>query len=401
MNPKAKRVPMPRIPSFFILCLGVLGSCGFLESPVSTQAIFKFPTSSSQSRPLANWACLNVWGPDGRWNSSVKAMARVDRDYKVTFTVPYLWVGRKYTFRILGFDTSPSNDSNYTCPTASSSTDFTELGILENQLITKDTTQVLITAHSILFDSKVCGTVGKSCYSNIFTGDPSGVKLQDGTAIEYVPTIPSDPSSFHVWREQGGNLRLLKATGLWASSNDWQKKLNRRGDNFTTEPFSQPDKISGRVCPPTTFITYSEMTRQNHCIYYYNTTDTGSLDQGSQLTEAEDYLSSWNRPLTGNNTNASFYEGNVLACNNLGMRLPALYEMCITTPPTTTPDDATPSPQYTATPQKCVETQTEVWTATAFNSNSKTDHFFTVSAPDSIKTTISSNATPTFYCVLP
>ena len=289
--------------STFVIISLLSSHCSFREKAISTQAVFTLPAPSNHSRPLANFACLNVWGPDGRWNSSIKTMTRENRDLSVTFTIPYLWVGRKYTFRILGFSSNPSTDSKYTCPTAPSSTDFTELGILENYLITKDTAQVLISAHQILFDEKLCGTTGKSCYDNTFIANSGGTaKLQNGTAIEYVQA----GNSFEIWRETNGLRRILKATGLWASDADWQRKLTKKGYAVGTEYFTEEAKLSGRANPDNVFITPSEMRRTNHWVYFYKTSSSTNLNAAAGI-EAEDWLTEWNRALTGNSSNQSWY----------------------------------------------------------------------------------------------
>jgi len=48
--------------------------------------------------------------------------------------------------------------------------------------------------------------------------------------------------------------------------------------------------------------------------------------------EGEDWLSTWNRPLTGLGTLDSYYEGNIKTCADKGMRLPTAYETTMGNP---------------------------------------------------------------------
>ena len=295
---------------------GVFSSCTFNESKIATRATFTFPNNSETGRPIANYACLNVWGPDGRWNSTIKSMTRDSRDVSVEFEVPYLWVGRSYTFRIIGFDTDPSQGSAlYSCPIAASSTEINELGILENKRITKDISQVLIPAHSGFFAADLCGEKsGNSCYATAFYTTHESATLKDGTKIEKVGT--ANPN-FKIWRETSDPYRLLKASGLWSNQNDWQLKLIANGQEF--RPNTQSDNsfrsieiVENRTCPQSVYLDSTHKTGGN-CFYYTGDQGTTALNVEMPM-ETEDFLNQWSNPITGNGSQASFYEGNIKGC---------------------------------------------------------------------------------------
>lgn len=210
-----------------------------------------------------------------------------------------------------------------------------------------------------------------------------------GQEIEYVSADPSCyfSSCFKVWKEKGGN-RILKANGIWNGDNDWQRKLDRPGLQFSQDYFQDSIDIttlSGRSCMPNVFLNRSDMTAENKCVYY----DHGSQKQWLNAFNgvvAEDYLTTWKDPATGGGSGVSWYEGNVQPCSNKGMRLPTLYETTATKPVSGILASAVPiengvNPVFAGTsgvPFISVS-NTNTWTATAFSDSKIFSNFFVYS----------------------
>jgi len=135
---------------------------------------------------------------------------------------------------------------------------------------------------------------------------------------------------FKVWREKDGN-RILNATGLVA--NGWQKMLTRAGTAFSsatdnTQYFTSGSNIAGRVCPSEVFIDRAHPLESNRCLYF--TTRNSQIALNASSTGGiygEDYLEDPRDSSSGNGNNVSWYEGNIKACADKGMRLPVLYEV--------------------------------------------------------------------------
>lgn len=171
--------------------------------------------------------------------------------------------------------------------------------------------------------SDVCGQVGSGCYDNPQLMTAGKARLVDGTDIELVPAA----GQFKVWKEKNGN-RILNATGLWSSNEDWQALLDRKGTSFTDQDLTQVEMIAGRVCPPNVFLNHNNMTATGLCLYYDEGSEPQTLDlaKASGGLEGEDYLQDWHIPTSGRGEQASYYEGNIKNCADKGMRLPVLYE---------------------------------------------------------------------------
>ncbi len=138
------------------------------------------------------------------------------------------------------------------------------------------------------------------------------ISLQDGAG------------GFKIWKEKDGT-RILNATGLLGHG--WQKKLTRAGTGFTETDFTDAASIAGRVCPTNVFLSHSAMTATGRCLYYDAVKTPQALDlAGTNGTEASDWLQGWNRAATGRGVGASYYEGNIETCADIGMRLPTIYE---------------------------------------------------------------------------
>jgi len=164
-------------------------------------------------------------------------------------------------------------------------------------------------------------------------GGPSGATL----TLQFA----NGSSGFKIWKEKSGN-RILNSSGL--VSNGWQKQLTRAGTAFSATDFTNGANIAGRVCPPNVFVSHSNMTASNRCVYF----DGGSAAQlltAAGGVVAEDQLTGWGDANSGRGSGSSYYEGNIATCAGKGMRLPTLYE-------TTLPDPGwgVPSSDGIATP---------------------------------------------------
>ena len=187
-----------------------------------------------------------------------------------------------------------------------------------------------------------CGDAGDGCYDDQDAmADGNAQTTLDSTAIEYV--FANGSSGFKIWRKTGST-EILKASGLYASSNDWQKKLGRPGRLLSGTDFnSTSTTLAGRVCPTHVFYENS-FTATSKCLYY----DSGNSQQALGLsednvgTQAQDWLYLYDDASTGNGTGDSWYEGNIKTCADKGMRLPTAYETTLSSVSNGSPGDASP-----------------------------------------------------------
>jgi hypothetical protein len=171
-------------------------------------------------------------------------------------------------------------------------------------------------------------------------------------------------SGFKIWKEKGGS-KILNATGLVA--NGWQKQLSRAGLAITPDDFTVGSNIAGRACPTHVFLGRNNMTATGRCLYYDNLSIQAQWLNAATGVEAQDWLTTWNRSLTGAGANPSWYEGNIKTCADKGMRLPTLYETSFPTSPSQSqyfPTDA--SPIFGGTPVPNNNGYGVAWTATAW-----------------------------------
>jgi hypothetical protein len=122
-------------------------------------------------------------------------------------------------------------------------------------------------------------------------------------------------NGFKIWREKSGS-RILNASGL--TTNGWQKKLTRAGTGFTETDFTDAASIAGRICPTNVFLSHSDMTATDRCLYYdvgnqAQRLDAAHPDNGGAFSniEGEDWLRDWNRAASGRSAQSSYYEGNI------------------------------------------------------------------------------------------
>jgi len=183
---------------------------------------------------------------------------------------------------------------------------------------------------------QLCGNIGNGCYDNNTAKNDGFACLADGTQIDYVFTT----RSFSVWKEHNGS-RILHASGLWSSSADWQKTLNRNGNGFTTTNFTTLTNIAGRACPPNSTLPSVHISDDNnaskfatgYCLYYDNGGAGDGMWRGSDAQVSgipyEDYTYYWTRvdgSGVGSVRGRGWYAGNGKTCADKGMRLPAVFE---------------------------------------------------------------------------
>jgi uncharacterized repeat protein (TIGR02543 family) len=170
---------------------------------------------------------------------------------------------------------------------------------------------------------------GSDCYAGI-SSIPIGTEIPGPSGSTLKLEFANGIDGFKVWREKNSPYRILNASGK--VTNGWQKKLSRSGTAFSGIDMTDGNdikRIAGRVCPKYVFLSHSQMTATQRCLYY----DSGNLPQtfdrdfsAAGAVEAEDWLRSHNSPNTGRGVGSSYYEGNIRTCADKGMRLPVLYE---------------------------------------------------------------------------
>jgi hypothetical protein len=188
--------------------------------------------------------------------------------------------------------------------------------------------------------------------------------------MEYV--FANGSSGFKLWREKGGDGRILSASGL--SSDGWQKTLNRSGVGFSSNDLTDAtviSQIAGRVCPTHVFLDYDNMTATGRCLYYDSSNTSQGLSDWNG-NEAEDWLSRWDRSATGRGASSSYYEGNINPCADKGMRLPTIYETTMSKPSNYLPtgDGLASDPTWAGSTNGVPNVgNTWTWTASAHTGN--------------------------------
>ena len=194
----------------------------------------------------------------------------------------------------------------------------------------------------------------------------TGTERQGPSGTTISLQFASATSGFKVWKEKSGT-RILNATGLVV--NGWQKQLTRAGTGFSATDFTTSTNIAGRACPTHVFLSHSNMTATNRCLYYDNINPNQTLNAVGGI-EAQDWLTSWNRAATGAGVSPSWFEGNIKTCADKGMRLPTLYETSVPTPTTGMPTDAAPTFGGTRVPSSTGSSYDYAWTASAHTTSS-------------------------------
>lgn len=187
----------------------------------------------------------------------------------------------------------------------------------------------------------LCGSSGNGCYDKTAAITATCATLEDGNQATSNPTLidyVTATGSFKVWKERVGS-RILHASGLW--SQGWQKKLNTSGKGFSATDFTDLTQLAGRACPvngtlPSVFLNddiTSNKFAVGYCLYYGSQQNVfDEIKNSSNGTEGVDWLEKWNSSNTGASSNPAWYEGNIKACGDLGMRLPTIFETQVTAP---------------------------------------------------------------------
>lgn len=205
-----------------------------------------------------------------------------------------------------------------------------------------------------------CGYAGvPSCYDPDFVAAHNSACLKNGVQIDYTPAGSS--IGFKVWKENGGGLRILRASGLWEGPGDWQRKLDRTGRAFSAEFLTDETLLAGRVNPSNVFLNDNNKTARGQWVYYTKDMGVQNLVKSSG-TIGQDRLSNWQDPASGNGSKASWYEGNIKTCADEGMRLPTLFETQSKKPLGFLPKDADPVFGGTRVPRA---SNYATWTSTA------------------------------------
>lgn len=218
--------------------------------------------------------------------------------------------------------------------------------------------------------------------------------------IELVPTT----AGFPIWREQGGQHRILNATGI--VNNGWQQTYVISTD-FTDD--DAINSIAGRVCPEKIHDPGHPNGYTAGCLYYDQGYGPQALNSSSGTTGAPgiDYLESWNISNSGGEEEAAFFEGNIATCNNKGMRLPVIYETDIIDIPSAAELPGSGPPAWNSSNGGVPSLGSYTWTATArrdpSDANNHKDYFtwhsgmYSTAPYDEANTDLQ----PAVRCVLP
>ncbi|NBX81580.1 BspA family leucine-rich repeat surface protein, partial [bacterium] len=238
-----------------------------------------------------------------------------------------------------------------------------------------------------------------ACSGDCYTDAQSlavGTERQGPNSSTLTLQYANGSSGFKIWKEKNGN-RILNASGLVA--NGWQKALTRAGTGFDVDLTNSSviQSIEGRVCPTNVFLSHSDMTATNRCLYYDSGNsaqrlDAAHPDQGgaSENVEGEDWLQHSNSTTNLINSDpskrslSSYYEGNIKSCADKGMRLPVSYETTMTTPASWTlpTGDGGVSPVWATTTGVPSVGSDYTWTATSVPWSSSYYHAWTLTTPD-------------------
>jgi hypothetical protein len=134
-------------------------------------------------------------------------------------------------------------------------------------------------------------------------------------------------------------------------------------------------QIEGRVCPTHVFLTHSNMTATSRCLYYDSGNAAQTLDAaGTGLTQAEDWLQTWDNSNTGRGISASYFEGNIKTCADKGMRLSVAYETTMSQPGMYLPTADGITPTWAGANGVPSYNSSFTWTASA-NTNGNTSYW--------------------------
>lgn len=259
-------------------------------------------------------------------------------------------------------------------------------------------------ATSFAINPPTCGNFNNGCYDNAAAKAVKFARISaTSTIIEYVKADSAcvESDCFMIWKERGGD-RILNATGVWVSGiSEWQKKLNRDGVGpiGADQYFTQREILSGRVCPVHVFVSRTDMTSTNQCLYYDSGNQAQGLDRDGIIANSvngQDFLIDWTATVSGRGSLSSWYEGNIKVCADKGMRLPTLYETSADRP-SGTPSDAIV--KFAGSSRGVPSLGSNSWTATP-NTVSGTNRYFSWSNNTASGVVFTTNSN-VVRCVMP
>lgn len=177
-----------------------------------------------------------------------------------------------------------------------------------------------------------CGMPNNSCYDNLTAMSAGQARLVDGTKI----VLTEATVGFKVWRDLASN-KILKASGLYQQSGDWQKKLQKSGYGYDGD-FLDYKILAGRACPEMIYrADYSPVSedKAENCLYYDAGKTKSVLGQEPSKfrnvgIEKTDWMwiwsTTWGDLCVNRCRTPLYFQGNIRVCNIKGMRLPTIYE---------------------------------------------------------------------------
>jgi hypothetical protein len=157
-------------------------------------------------------------------------------------------------------------------------------------------------------------------------------RLKDGAKISLVATV----SGFKVWKDDSSD-KIIKASGLYSTAGDWQRKLKKYGSDYD-DYFLGYNSLAGRACPemifPADWSTVTE-SKEDKCLYYDR--GTRGVRLGLDMprfknvgVDKVDFMWIWGSPWGDfcqfRCRTPLYFQGNIKTCNVKGMRLPTIYE---------------------------------------------------------------------------
>ena len=263
--------------------------------------------------------------------------------------------------------------TNGSSPTCASTTYSSPISISSSETVKAITcatdfpNSIVSSATYTIMGYTACGASGNGCYDNSTATSAGHACLSDGEQIDYV--YANGSSGFQVWQQHNSPNSILHASGLWASSADWQQSLNGSGKGFSGTSFTVISSLAGRACPspvssglPSVYINDSNKVATGYCLYYDGGDASEPLNSAgtSQTVSGQIGMNNWSNY---NGGAAVWYVGNIQTCASEGMRLPTIFETQTTTTSSPYyPTDASPTfAQSNGVPSYIANT----WTASA------------------------------------
>lgn len=382
---------------------------------LSTNDVWR-PTAYFNAATSCTDETMKTYPSSCSWNAGLTTTQYDASTITPTFTVNYSsgspdttvalsQVALSCTNAAVSKNSSDATQILYTCPSSDVS-NVTCTAKLAND-ITCSSAPASFTCNTIpACSNSVDATRVNDCYNegsspNYAQDLAIGTQRQGPSGTTLTLQYANGSSGFKIWTELNGS-RILNATGLVA--NGWQQTLTRAGTAFSGSNFTTGSNLAGRVCPPNVFLSHSDMVATGRCLYYDggNATQVLNADNGAGTTEAEDWLTDWNRAATGRGTSSSYYEGNIKTCADKGMRLPTHYETTDVKPSTKRPtgDGLGSDPTWAGSTNGVPVPTNAIWTWTASAESSRSNGYWGWK-PNGVHDTEPYTLPHTARCVLP